>query len=210
MYKKIKRLLIIFLICIISVISVGYSDKYFEISKNLDVFVTLYKELNNYYVDEIDPGEIMKKAINAMLKSLDPYTTYIPESDIEDFRFMTTGQYGGIGAIITKIDNYVFINEPYEGFPAQRAGLMAGDKILEIDGVSAENKSTEDISKILKGQPNTMVKILIERKVQKSEGIMESSELSFSFKREEVKIKSIPYYGFLEKGIGYIKLRSFT
>ena len=195
MYKRIKVLVVGVFIVVISFISVGYSDQYFEISKNLDGFITLYKELNTYYVDEINPGKLIKKAITSMLKSLDPYTTYIPESEIEDFRFMTTGQYGGIGAIITKVDEYVYINEPYEGFPAQKAGLMAGDKILEIDGISAKDKSTEDISKILKGPANTPVEILIKRKGEKA-------ALTFSFNREEIKVESIPYYGFVDKGIG--------
>ena len=110
-----------------------FTDDYFEISKNLDIFTTLYKELNTFYVDETDPGKLMKEGIDKMLKSLDPYTAYIPESEIEDFRFMTTGQYGGIGAMITKRKEYVFISEPYEGYPAQKAGLMAGDKISEIN-----------------------------------------------------------------------------
>lgn len=203
MYKKFKGLILSFFVSIILILSVGYADEYFEISKNLDIFVTLYKELNTFYVDDTDPGKLIKKGIDEMLKSLDPYTTYIPESEIEDFRFMTTGQYGGIGAIITKIGDYVYINEPYEGFPAQKAGLIAGDKILKINGNSAKGKSTEDISKILKGSPNTSVKILIERENT-------NKPLEFIFDREKVKIKSIPYYGFVNPGIGYIKLRSFT
>ena len=146
-----------------TIFSVGFTDNYFEISKNLDIFTTLYKELNTFYVDETDPGELMKEGIDKMLKSLDPYTTYIPESEIEDFRFMTTGQYGGIGSVITKREDYVYISEPYEGYPAQKAGLMAGDKILEINGKSAKGKTTEEASKILKGQPNTSVTLLIER-----------------------------------------------
>ena len=92
----------------------------------------------------------MKEAIDAMLKSLDPYTQYIPESQIEDFRLQTTGQYGGIGAMITRIEDYVVISEPYEGFPAQKAGLLPGDRIIEINGVNAKGKSTEDVSKILR------------------------------------------------------------
>ena len=107
---------------------VEVTDAYFEISKNLDIFTTLYKELNTFYVDKTDSGKLMKEGIDKMLKSLDPYTTYIPESEIEDFRFMTTGQYGGIGAMITKREDYVYVSEPYEGYPAQKAGLMAGDK----------------------------------------------------------------------------------
>jgi carboxyl-terminal processing protease len=144
MLKKNKNFIII---CILSASLYGFADSYFEISKNLDVFTTLYRELNNYYVDETDPGKLMKTGIDAMLKSLDPYTTYIPESEIEDFRFMTTGQYGGIGAVITQRESYVYISEPYEGFPAQKAGLQAGDKILKIDGESAKDKTTEDVSK---------------------------------------------------------------
>ena len=201
--KKIKLVLVIISILIISLVSISFTDNYFEIAKNLDIFTSLYKELNTYYVDETDPGKLMKKGIDAMLKSLDPYTTYIPESEIEDFRFMTTGQYGGIGAIITKNDDYVVISEPYEGFPAHKAGLMAGDKILEINGVSAKGKTTEEVSRILKGQPNTSVTLLMERKNQ-------NKPFEVNFDREKVTIKSVPYSGFVSKGIGYIKLRSFT
>ena len=201
--KKIKITLVAITVIIASFLSVSFTDNYFEVAKNLDIFTSLYKELNTYYVDETDPGKLMKKGIDAMLKSLDPYTTYIPESEIEDFRFMTTGQYGGIGAIITKRGDYVFISEPYEGFPAQKAGLMAGDKILEINGVSAKGKTTEDVSKVLKGQPNTSVTLLMERKNQ-------DKPFEVSFDREKVTVKSVPYSGFVADGIGYIKLRSFT
>jgi len=183
--------------------SLGSNDDYFEISKHLDIFMSLYKELNSFYVDETDPGKLMKEGIDNMLKSLDPYTTYIPESEIEDFRFMTTGQYGGIGAIITKRGDYVYVSEPYEGYPAQKAGLMAGDKILEINGKSAKGKTTEEVSKVLKGQPNTSVKLLIDRN---------NSEKPFEviFDREKVSVKSVPYSAYIERGIGYVKLRSFT
>ena len=201
MKKKIKITLVAISVFFASFLTISFTDNYFEISKNLDIFTSLYKELNLYYVDETDPGKLMKKGIDAMLKSLDPYTTYIPESEIEDVRFMTTGQYGGIGAIITKRDDYVFISEPYEGFPAQKAGLMAGDKILEINGVSAKGKSTEEVSKVLKGQPNTSVTLLMERK---------NLTFEVSFEREKVTVESIPYSGFVADGIGYIKLRSFT
>jgi len=177
------------------------NTNYFEISKNIEIFTELYGELDEFYVDEINPGDLIKTAIDEMLNSLDPYTTYIPESDIEDYRFMTTGQYGGIGAIITKRGDYVLISEPYEGFAAQKAGLMAGDKILEVNGKSAKGKTTEELSSILKGQPNTEVTILIER---------DEETLTKKFNREKVTVKSVPYYGFLEDGIAYIKLRSFT
>ena len=196
-----KKIVTIFVIVLFSSQLKSQTDSYFEVSKNLEIFTDLYKELDFYYVDDINSGDLMKTAIDEMLMSLDPYTTYIPETDIEDYRFMTTGQYGGIGAMITKRKNFVYISEPYEGFPAQKAGLMAGDKLLEINGTSAEGKSTEEISSILKGQPNTEVSILIERNGER---------LTKRFKREKVTVKSIPYYGLLENGVGYIKLRSFT
>ena len=203
MKKKFKLIILSLSLLITSFVSVGFVDNYFEISKNLDIFTTLYKELNTFYVDETNPGDLMKKGIDEMLKSLDPYTTYIPESEIEDFRFMTTGQYGGIGAMITQIGEFVYISEPYEGFPAQKAGLMAGDKILEINGKTAKGKSTEEVSKVLKGQPNTAVTLLMER---------QNSDKPFevSFDREQVSVASVPYSAYVEEGIAYVRLRSFT
>ena len=181
----------------------SFKSDYFEIAKNLEIFTDLYKELNTYYVDETDPGKLIKSAMDEMLQTLDPYTNYIPESEIEDFQFMTTGQYGGIGAMITKRDEYVYISEPYEGFPAQKSGLMAGDKILEVNNISVKGKSTEEVSKLLKGQPNTNVSILIERKYI-------NDPFEVSFKREKVTVGSVPYFGLLENSVGYVKLRSFT
>ena len=201
--KKVKKYPIIFVLTISSVLSLGFADNFFEISKNLDIFSSLYKELNIYYVDETDPGDLMKIGIDAMLESLDPYTTYIPESEKEDFEFMTTGQYGGIGAIITKIGDWVTVSEPYEGFPADKAGLIAGDKFIEISGKSAKGKSTEDVSKVLKGEPNTGVNVLIEREGLEKPFLVEII-------REEIKLNSVPYYGLISDSIGYIKTRSFT
>ena len=202
MNNTLKKISAILLIGLLPFIAIAQTTNYFETSKNLEIFTDLFKELDMYYVDEVNSGDLMKTAIDEMLTSLDPYTTYIPESDIEDYRFMTTGQYGGIGAMITKRKDFVYISEPYEGFPAQKAGLMAGDKIVEVNGKSAKGKTTEELSKILKGQPNTEVSILIERKGQEP--------FVVNFKREKVTVKSVPYYGFLENGIAYIKLRSFT
>ena len=198
-----KKKLIFISLFISSLTLLSFKSDYFEIAKNLEIFTDLYKELNTYYVDETDPGKLIKSAMDEMLQTLDPYTNYIPESEIEDFQFMTTGQYGGIGAMITKRDEYVYISEPYEGFPAQKSGLMAGDKILEVNNISVKGKSTEEVSKLLKGQPNTNVSILIERKY-----INEPFEVSF--KREKVTVGSVPYFGLLENNIGYVKLRSFT
>ncbi len=203
MKKNFKLLILACSLAITSFISISFVDNYFEISKNLDIFTTLYKELNTFYVDETDPGDLMKHGIDEMLKSLDPYTTYIPESEIEDFRFQTTGQYGGIGAMISKIDEYVVISEPYLNFPAQKAGLMAGDKILEINGVSAKGKTTAEVSKVLKGQPNTSVTLLMERPYVET-------PFEVSFDRKKVSVASVPYSKYLTDGIAYIRLRSFT
>ncbi len=175
----------------------------FEISKNLEIFSSLYRELNLYYVDEVQPGDLMKEGIDAMLKSLDPYTNYIPESKMEDYRFMTTGQYGGIGASIRKKGDHVVIAEPYKGFPAQEAGLMAGDKIIEVKGRSVKGKSTSEISDILKGQAGTKIKVTVERPGREK-------PISFEFEREKVKIPSVPFYGMVNDTVGYIKLTNFT
>lgn len=195
--------LFILLLILQSMLVVGQNSNNFEISKNLDIYTTLFKELNTNYVDDISSGELIEASIDAMLESLDPYTIYIPESEVEDFRFITTGQYGGIGSLIHKQGDYVVITEPYEGKPAQKAGLRAGDKILEIDGKSAKGKSTSDISAILKGQPGTSIKVLFER-----EGIDEPFEKELT--RENVKIDNIPYYGIIGDNIGYIRLIGFT
>jgi len=175
----------------------------FEIMKNLDIYSTLIKELNQDYVDDINPGDLAEIGIDAMLESLDPYTNYIPESEVEDYKFITTGQYGGIGALIHQQGEYVIISEPYEGSPAQKSGLKAGDKILEINGQQAKNKTYDQVSTFLKGQAGTTVNLLIQR-----DG--ESDSFLKTITREIIKIDNIPYYGLVDKNIGYIKLTGFT
>src|ERR1043165_8663763 len=138
--KRFRIAILVIVVAASSVITYSFVDDFFEVSKNLDIFSTLFREVNLNYVDPVDPGKLMKKGIDSMLETLDPYTDYIPESDIEDYRFMTTGQYGGIGALIRQKGDYVAISEPYEGFPAQKADVRTGDEILEIDGVSAKGK----------------------------------------------------------------------
>lgn len=202
-FKKFKLLFIALLISGYAIVSYSFVDSYFEVSKNLDIFATLFRELNIYYVDETNPGDLMKKGIDDMLASLDPYTNYIPESEIEDYRYMTTGQYGGIGALIRQDGDYVVISEPYEGFPAQKADLRAGDKILKINDTEAKGKKTEDISKFLKGQPSSTIKLLIEREGEKK-------PIEKIINREEIKIKSVPYSGMISPEVGYIKLTGFT
>ncbi len=178
-------------------------DPYFEINKNLEIFSSAYKKLNLYYVDDTEPGSLMKTGIDAMLESLDPYTQYIPEARMEDHRFMTTGQYGGIGASIQKRGDYAMIMEPYEGFPAQKAGIMAGDRILEADGRSMEGKSTSEVSEILKGQSGTSVTVRVRR-------MGREEPLEFELERERVQVPAVPFKGMIEPELGYVKLRSFT
>ena len=175
----------------------------FEIAKNLDIFATMYKELNTNYVDELKSGELIKTGIDAMLESLDPYTVYIPEAEIEDYKFITTGQYGGIGSLIHKQGNYVIISEPYEGFPAQKAGLKAGDKILKVNDKPTLDKTVNDISTILKGQPGTSARLLIERPG-------EPKPIEKEIVREKITVDNVPYYGMVNDHIGYIKLTGFT
>jgi carboxyl-terminal processing protease len=201
--KKFKLTIIALSIGLVSFVSYGFSDYYFEVSKNLDIFSTLFKELNTYYVDDTEPGELMKTAIDEMLQSLDPYTNYIPESQIEDYKFMTTGQYGGIGALIHKYEDAIVISEPYEGFPAFKSGLRAGDRILEIDGKSVKEKSTSEISTFLKGQAGTAVKLLVDP-------FNEEKNKTIEVVRENIKVEDVPYYGMLDEEVGYIKLISFT
>jgi carboxyl-terminal processing protease len=198
---KFKKIFFVFGFIALGLFSSSYVDDYFDISKNLELFTSVFRQVNAYYVDDTKPGELAKTGIDAMLKNLDPYTTYIPESEIEDYRFMTTGQYGGIGSLIRKKGEYIIISEPYEGFAAYKSGLMAGDTLLMVDGKSVKNKKTDEMSKILKGQPGTTITVLIKR---------DGREIEKKITREEIKVKAVPFSGLLEEGVGYIVLTSFT
>ena len=187
----------------ISFYSFKQDDKNFQIAKNLDIYYTLFRELNLFYVDDVDPTKLVKTSIDKMLESLDPYTNFIPEDDVEDFRFMTTGEYAGIGALISKQKGKILISEPYEGFPAQKSGLKAGDVLLEVAGKSTEKLSTEDVSALLKGPANKAVVVKVQRYGQKK-------PMDIEIMREKIQIDPVPYYGMLDKETGYIRLSNFT
>lgn len=189
----------------LAVVGLGFAafksaDDYFEISKNIDIYTTLYKEVNTYYVDEVEPSKLMREGIDAMLNSLDPYTNFISESEIEDYRFQITGQYGGIGSMIVKKGDYVAISEPYEGYAAAKSDLRAGDILLEADGKSLKGLNVDGVSKFLKGQPETELTLKIMR-----DGV----EMTKVIKREEIKVKNVPYYGMINEHTGYIVLEEF-
>lgn len=179
------------------------SSKYFEITKNIEIFANLYKELNTYYVDDLDPGKLMRTGIDAMVESLDPYTNYISESDIEGYRYMTEGRYHGIGAVSKKIGDYVTITELYQEQPADKAGLRVGDQIIAVDGNDAKGKSIEEVNRILQGFPGTEVELTIRRPG-------ESGDFEINLVRDEVNVENVPYYGMVDDHIGYVALTTFT
>lgn len=191
------------LVVIISIFSFSFVEDLFQVSKNLDIFAAIYKQLSINYVDDVNSSEMMKNGIDAMLEELDPYTEYIPESDIEDYKLKyVSTQYGGIGATISNRAGKVIVAEPYAGFPAQKADIRAGDEFLEINGVSLKGKTNEQVSSMLKGSKGTPVKLRVQRP-----GMPKSMELNLT--REEIRQNNVPYYGMLANNVGYIKLDKF-
>jgi len=178
-------------------------DNRFEISKQLDIFNALVKEVEMFYVDTIDMQKTMRRAINAMLKGLDPYTEYIPEDEMEQFKFVTTGEYGGIGAYIRYREGGTVITEPFEKMPAAEAGLKAGDMIMAIDTADVTGLSSDKVSDLLKGVPNTKMTIKVQRPGEKK-------PRKFDIVRKQVVVDQVTYYGVYGDNIGYIYLRGFT
>lgn len=174
----------------------------FEVLKSLEIMDQVYEHLDLYFVDEPQIGKLSKTSIDAMLKELDPYTVYYHESNIEDYRLMTTGQYGGIGALIRRMGDDTYIAEPYEGNPAEKSGLKAGDKIISIDGKPMHKKSSDDVSSALKGPKGTSIKVEVER--------LNEGKKTISITRDEIKIPDVPYFGMIDSETGYVKLNSFT
>jgi carboxyl-terminal processing protease len=179
------------------------AERYFEIAKNLDIFATLFKEVNALYVDDVNPNKLVRTGIDAMLNSLDPYTNYIPEDEVEDFRTINTGQYGGIGAITREINNRTVVTMIMEGFGAQKGGLRIGDEILKIDDAELAKLSREQSSHLMKGQVGTPVTLTVRRA-----GV--EQPLTLQFKREKIKVNNVPYYGMVGTDVAYIQLSDFT
>lgn len=199
--SNIKSLFLIIGTVIITHVSIAQSNG-FEVVKNLELIDQIYEHLDKYYVDNPNPSSMSVAGIHAMLEDLDPYTVFYPEADIEDYRLMTTGQYGGIGALVRKIDDFTYIAEPYEGNPAAKAGLRAGDKILAIDGKEMKSLASDEVTSSLKGPKGTTLAV----KVEHPNGEIETITVT----RDEIKLPDVPYSGMLSTKIGYIKLNSFT
>lgn len=199
-----KKLIIVTAIAGGSFLSYSFvEDYYFEVGKNLDIYTTLFRDVNIYYVDSIQPGELMKKGIDAMLSTLDPYTVYIPESEIEDYKMThISAEYGGIGALVHQRNGEIEISEVYEGFPAQKSDVRIGDKIMSVNGNTAVNRTVDNITEYMKGQKGTSVKIVFKR-----EGVAEPIEKTIV--RDEIKFKNVPYFGMVGENTGYIKLSQF-
>jgi carboxyl-terminal processing protease len=199
------RIIIVLSLLLITGISTGFlitqETRDFRIAKNLDIFFSLFRELNTFYVDEIDPDKVIKAGIDNMLKTLDPYTVYFPESEADEFTIMTTGKYGGIGSLVRANGDYVIISEVYKGFPADLAGIKPGDIMKKVDGISLKGLTQDKVSEKLKGNPGTPITVTIERN---------GKENDYTLKREKISIPPVPYYGMIDSKTGYIRLKSFT
>ncbi|MEN7547773.1 S41 family peptidase [Rapidithrix thailandica] len=201
-FKKLSLGVVVFTL-ISSLVAFSPHDKYFEIAKNIDIFVTLYQEVNKFYVDDVNPTDLMNSGINSMLNTLDPYTDYIPEDEIEDYRTMTTGEYGGVGIMIGNRNSKIMILMASEGFAADRAGLEIGDELIKIDEVDVERRNIDDISKLLKGQSGSEVNLTVRR-------FGHTTPLTFHLKREKIQLSNVPYFGMVTEDIGLIQLTDFT
>ena len=181
-------------------VGVSFKNDFFEIAKQIEIFTTLFKEVNSNYVDETNPGDLMDKAIKGMLASLDPYTNYFNEADVVKFKINNTGEYTGIGALISRKEDQLIIKEPYKNFPADKAGLKAGDAIIQIGDVVLKDFK-DDASQLLKGSKNTKIDIKY---------IRQGKTLSTQLVLDEVEIKSVPFFGKIDAKTGYIVLTHFT
>jgi carboxyl-terminal processing protease len=205
MIQKIKRPVLIWVSALLLVGGIvafqTKNDRLFAIAKSIDIFAALIRELDTYYVDQIDPEKLLTVGIQAMLEELDPYTEYIPEEESDDFRMLTTGEYAGVGALIGNRGEGNIVIMPYTGFPAQNAGMRIGDLLLKVDSIAVLKKTTSEVSELLKGPANTGVTVTVKRG---------EDTLQFSLNRKKISLKNVPFYGKLDEQTGYIKLSDFT
>ncbi len=205
MIQKIKRPVVLWVVALLllggTLAFQIKNDRLFAIAKSIDIFATLIRELDTYYVDQIDPEKLLTVGIQAMLEELDPYTEYIPEEESDDFRMLTTGEYAGVGALIGNRGEGNVVLMPYTGFPAQNAGMRIGDLLLKVDSIAVQKKSTSEVSELLKGPANTGVTVTVKRG---------EDTLRFSLNRKKISLKNVPFYGKLDEKTGYIKLSDFT
>lgn len=195
-----RRKIVILSLILVLLGAFTYADEYFEVSKNLEIFSSVYKTVNSEYVDDVKPGDLMKKGIDAMLGSLDPYTNFYTESQAEDAMISRNGEYGGIGCSTTHRDKYVYITAIFRGMPADKAGLRVGDKILEINGKSFVGRTEEELHEALRGSPNTKATLVVDRV---------GKQVQLELNREEIKTKNVTYFGLINNETGYIKLEHF-
>jgi carboxyl-terminal processing protease len=204
--KNTNRLLLIAAAVILVLLTAGFlmgsqETKDFKLTKNLDIYISLFRELNAFYVEEIDPEKLVTRSITSMLSTLDPYTVYYPEEATEDLDFLTTGKYGGFGSLIRKSGDYILVTDVYKGFPADRNGIRPGDLMLSIDGNSLKGVSSEKASDMLKGEPGTEAEITFRRN---------GEDFVKTLKRERISISAVPFYGLADDNTGYIRFTNFT
>jgi len=203
-YKK--RIILIPAVALTALLTLGFlaggqDNRDFKLTKNIDIYISLFRELNAFYVDEIDPEKLVQKSINSMLATLDPYTVFYPEEETGDLDFMTTGKYGGFGSLIRKSGDYIVVTNVYKGFPADKSGIRPGDLMISIDGKSLRGVSSDKASDMLKGEPGTEAELIIRRN---------GEELTKLLKRERIAISAVPYYGMVDENTGYIRFTNFT
>ncbi|MFZ2285755.1 MAG: S41 family peptidase [Bacteroidales bacterium] len=201
-----KKILLVPALLIVAMLAFGFlmggqESKDFKLTKNLDIYISLLRELNAFYVDEIDPEKLVQKSISGMLSTLDPYTSFYPEEDTGDLDFMTTGKYGGFGSLIRKSGDYIQVTNVYKGFPADKNGIRPGDLMLSIDGVSLKGVTSDKASDMLKGEPGTEAEIVFRRN---------GEEMTKKLRRERISISAVPYYGMVDENTGYIRFTNFT
>ena len=199
--KRFKNKIIAISLIVAVSISFSYKSDFFEIAKQVEIYTTLFKELNLYYIDEVNPAEVTERAINDVLQNLDPYTRFYDEQGVEDAKIKREGQYGGVGASIVYREGNLIVREIYQDYPAHKAGLLAGDKILKINNTILKNQSEEITRAMLKGLPNTTIKVQVER---------QNKKLDFNITRETIEINPVPFYGMVDEEVGYISFIKFN